>query len=152
LLELDPKAPQDREVRGAIVELAMRIMLVEGPEPDKMFDMIETRMGTTGPDILFELIATKGGSRGARRAEQLLKDKSVRNRGTPAFRIAYDLRMARKCEEKSALLERARDEGDRRSYVPLQMMNRDCRRSEECCLRKDPRLKEAMDAIEERMR
>src|SRR6185503_18319445 len=52
-----------------IVELAMRIMLVEGNEPDRMFDMIENKMGTVGPDILYELVATKGGSRASKRGD-----------------------------------------------------------------------------------
>ncbi len=151
LLELDPKAPQDREVRAAIVRLAQDVMLLDGPEPGKMFDLISNEMGTTGPDILYELMTTRGGSRAARRSEELLRDEAIRDRGTPALRIAYDLRSAKKCEAKIALFERAKTDGDGRTLGLLQLLNHSCgRRNADCCLHNDPALKATMDAIKDR--
>lgn len=152
LLEVDPLAPKNTDVREAILELAMRVTLLEGPEPDKVFDLIATKTGTVGADILYDIVATRGGSRASRYAEELLKDESVRARGTPAMRIAYDLRAAKGCEEKIALLDRASAEGDGRTYGQLQMLNRDCsRRNPECCLRTNPRFKAALEAIRVRL-
>jgi hypothetical protein len=152
LLELEPSAPMDREVRDDIVDLAMRVMLLEGPEPDVMFELLSSGMGTAGADILYELITTRGGSRAARRAEEVIKDESVRERGSPALRIAYELRTAKSCEDKLALLDRAKADGDGRTLGQLQLLNKPCsRRSGDCCLYNDPRTKEAVEAIKARL-
>lgn len=152
LLEVDPLAPKDSDVREAILKLAMQVVLLEGPEPDKVFELISTKIGTVGADILYDIVATRGGSRASRYAEELLKDESVRSRGTQAMRIAYDLRAAKSCEDKIALLDRASTDGDGRTYGQLQVVNRECsRRSHECCLRTNPRFKAALEAIRVRL-
>jgi hypothetical protein len=151
LLKLDASAAKDSEVREGVIELAMRVMLLEGPEPDAVFELVGSRMGTVGADILYELITTRGGSRAARRAEEELKDEAVRKRGSPALRVAYELRTARSCEDKIALLDRAKDDGDGRALGQLQLLNRSCgRRSSDCCLHNDPRLKDAVEGIRAR--
>jgi hypothetical protein len=152
LIELEPKSAENGEVRGDIVELSMRVMLLTGGEPDRVFDLISTKMGTPGIDILYELLTTRGGSRAATRAEELLGDEKVRARGTPAMRIAYDLRSAHGCEDKKALFARARTDGDNRTLGQLQLLNRSCgRRAKSCCLQNDPELREAMDGIKARL-
>jgi hypothetical protein len=152
LLEVDPEAPKDNDIRDAILEYAMRVMLLEGPEPDKVFELIVTKTGTVGADILYDIVTTRGGSRASRSAEERLKDASVRARGTPAMRVAYDMRVAKGCEDKLALLDRAAADGDGRTYGQLQMVNRECsRRSPECCLRTNPRFKAALEAIRARL-
>jgi hypothetical protein len=151
LLDIDPFAPKDSDVREAVVELAMRVMLLEGNETATVFNLISGHMGTTGADILYELVTTRGGSRAAKLAEEVLKNESVRERGTPALRIAYDLRKAKSCDDKIALLDRATADGDGRTFGQLQLVNRECsRRSSECCLRNHPKLKEALEAIRAR--
>ncbi len=152
LLDMDPKAAEDGEVRGAVVELATRVTLLTGGEPDRVFEMIATKMGATGADVLYELMTTRGGSRAAARAEELLKDAAVRARGTSALRIAYELRAAGGCEEKKALFARAKTEGDGRTLGQLQLLNQRCgRRSAGCCLQNDPHLRDTMDGIKARM-
>lgn len=151
LLELDPTSADDRDIRAAIIEVLMRIMIGDSPHADKLFSIVEGKMGTAGPDLLFELVTTRGGSRAAKRAEEILRDEAVRSRGTPALRVAYDLRMARGCDEKIALLERAGEEGDRRTLGQLQLLNRSCGRQRgECCLQNDPKLKAALEALKKR--
>jgi eukaryotic-like serine/threonine-protein kinase len=149
LLEVDPNAPADGDVRDDVIELAMRVTLLEGPEPDAVFDAISSKMGTLGGDILYELLTTRGGSRAAKRAEDLLKNPAVRGRASPALRIAYELRTAKSCDDKVALLDRAKTDGDGRALGLLQLLNRECgRRSrDECCLKDEPKLKEAIEAI-----
>lgn len=152
LLELDPSAPADSDVRGDIVELAMRVMLLDGDEPDDMFELLSSHMGTVGADILYELITTRGGSRAARRADEVLKDEGVRGRGSAALRIAYELRTARSCEDRIELLDRAKTDGDGRTLGQLQLLNKSCsQRSGDCCLHNDPRLKGAVDEIKARL-
>jgi hypothetical protein len=152
LLELAPSSPQDPEVRADIVELSMRVMLLTGGEPDRMFDLVTTKMGTTGIDILYELLTTRGGSRAAARAEELLKDETIRARGTPAVRIAYELRVTSGCDQKKALFPRAASDGDGRTLGQLQLLNRRCgRHSGTCCLQNDPDLRQTMDAIKARI-
>jgi hypothetical protein len=80
LLDLAPKAAEDPEVRADVVELSMRVMLLQGDEPETVFKLITTRMGTTGIDILYELITTRGGSRAAARAEELMRDEGAATR------------------------------------------------------------------------
>ncbi len=151
LIELEPRSAEDGEVRADVVDLSMRVMLLTGPEPARVFDLISTRMGPAGVDILYELLTTRGGSRAAARAEELLHDEAVRARGTPALRIAYDLRVARGCDDKRALFPRAKSEGDNRTLGQLQLLNRRCgRHATSCCLQNDPALRDAMDGIKAR--
>ncbi len=153
LLELDPNAPRDDRVRGAIVELTGRIMLVVGPEPDEMFDLIVNHMGTTGIDILYQLVTTKGGSRAANVAGKLLERPDVRDKGTDALRLAYGLRTGKSCDEKKALFADIRDKGDGRSLGQLYLLNRRCgRRSADpvCCLNGDKDLEATIDALQKR--
>jgi serine/threonine-protein kinase len=115
---------------------------------EQLYEIIERRMGTHGIDLLYELMTTRGGSRAAKRATDLLADPEVRKRGTPALRIAYDLRKT-SCPEKNQLFERAREDGDRRALGMLEEL-KDCRRSRCCLYTKDPALKEAVDALRTR--
>lgn len=152
LLELDAEAPRDDRVRAAIVELTGRIMLVVGPEPDEMFDLIVNHMGTTGIDILYQLMTTKGGSRAANVATKLLEREDVRNKGTDALRLAYGLRTAKSCDEKKALFPAVRDKGDGRSLGQLYLLNRRCGRRGDpiCCLNGDDDLKATIEALQKR--
>jgi hypothetical protein len=152
LLKLDPAASQDRDIRVAIVDVVlMRIMAGGGEPADRLFDILQGRMGTTGIDILYELVTTRGGSRASKRADELLRDESVRARGTPALRIAYDLRFSG-CAEKSALFDRAKADGDGRTLGQLQELNRECgRRSGRCCMHNDPALRAAIDGLKARL-
>jgi serine/threonine-protein kinase len=151
LLDLDPHSAEDGAVRADICELAMRVMLLTGDEPDRVFELITQKMGTVGIDILYELITTRGGSRAAARADELLRDEKIRARGTPALRIAYDLRVTMGCDEKKALFARARTDGDSRTLGELYLLNRHCgRHAAGCCFHNDPELKEATDALKAR--
>ncbi|MRG97186.1 hypothetical protein [Polyangium spumosum] len=144
LVAVDPHSPDDADVRGDIVDLASKAGFAGGAEADKVFDLIRSKMGERGPDILYYLVTSKGGSKAAERAAELLKQDEVRSRGTPAMRIAFDLKTAKSCDDKAALIDRARDEGDSRALGWLMLMSRSCRMS------KDPKLKEAIAALKSR--
>jgi hypothetical protein len=143
LLAADPRAPEDEGVSRDINELASR-----SPDDaaDTVFRLIATKMGTAGPDLLYEMYTARGGSKSAERAKAVLADESVRKRGTPAMRVAYDLVRAKGCKEKGALIERAGEEGDERALGRLRRVAR------ECDLQDDEKLDEAMKAISDRIR
>jgi hypothetical protein len=150
LAEADPKAARDRALRDRVVDLTMRLSLMNAPEGERLFSLITFRTGTTGPDILYELMTTRGGSKAAVRAEELLRRDEVRLMGTPALRIAYDLRTAR-CSQKSALFRRAEIEGDRRALGQLELMNQDCDQDEGCCMPGDRALKATIAVMRKRL-
>lgn len=143
LLELEPQAAEEREIKTAIIDVMMRIMMGDSPHVEPLFKIVQDKMGTAGPDLLYELLTTRGGSRAAKRAEELLRDEGVRSKGSPAMRIAYDLRTARTCAAKAELYERAGEEGDRRTLGQLFVLSRECGS-------KDPKLKAAIEALKKR--
>ncbi|MBV9948532.1 MAG: serine/threonine protein kinase, partial [Myxococcales bacterium] len=128
---------------------------------DDAFALLESKMGTGGIDILYDIAFGASGRmypQAAARARRSLEVPSLRGRASPALAVLLDFREAKTCEEKRALLERARDEGDQRLLGVLQPLEstRGCGffgRSD-CypCLRKDHQLVEARGAIEERAR
>jgi hypothetical protein len=155
MAEADPAALEDPELRGSVLDLALRVAVVGGRDADRVFELVATRIGTRGPDLLFALVTTKGGSRAAKRAEDMLRDDALRERGTPALRVAYDLRAAR-CGDKPALFERAASEGDGRALGQLTLLNQDCRRgwrrATDCCYPRDPALVAAIEQLRGRVR
>ncbi|AKT36515.1 hypothetical protein [Chondromyces crocatus] len=150
LLQLDPDAGADRKLRSAIIDVLMVITAGRGEHADRLFDLIENRMGTHGIDLLYQLVIAHGGSRASVRAAALLADPAIRARGTPAMRVAYDLRMA-SCAQKSQHFSRVREDGDTRSLQQLELLKNPCSRRNTCCLHaKDPELLSAIDALRTR--
>lgn len=145
-----PSAIKDPEVKGEIVELSQRVMQTQGDLPDRMFDVLARKSGTTGIDILYYLVTSKGGSKASKVADRLLADPKVVARGSEAMRVAWELRKA-PCEAKKALFARAGEHGDQRALGQLFELNRSCgRRNRSCCLHKDPGLEAAIDKMKER--
>jgi hypothetical protein len=153
LLTVDPSAAARSDVRAMIIKLAQRIMLVKSSKaPDRFFALVTDRMGPTGIDILFELETTRGSSLGAARASELLRDATIRSRGTAALQIAYEIRHTRNCEELLKLLDRAQADGDGRALGQLLLLGRLCgRRDSDCCLN-DQRFKDTLSFLRKRGR
>lgn len=150
LVDDEPEAVRVRDTRNAVVELAMRVMLVEGDAADRVFALLTGKLEELGVDILYELMTTKGGSRAAKRASDLLAREEIRKRGSDALRIAYDLRQSA-CAKKPALFERAKEDGDGRTLGLLVQLNQRCGRRTPCCFQNDPRLKDAIEAMRGRI-
>ena len=70
-------------------------------------------------DLLYDLMVASDNEDVKARAKRLLAEAPVRERGTAALRIAYDLRTAETCSAQAALLDRAAAEGDRRAISIL---------------------------------
>ncbi len=149
LLEVDPAAPQDKDVRQTAFRLASDAALLRNETSEKMNTLLSTQMGSIGIDLLYELISTKGGTVAAQDADRMLREESVRARGTEAFRIAYEIRLASGCEAKKAVFERARSQGDGRAAMELKLL-RECRRGNTCCLREDKELEALIAEIEKK--
>jgi hypothetical protein len=150
LLDVDPAAPQDKEVRQAVLKLAPDAALLRNEVSERMNTLLSTRMGAIGIDLMFELVTTRGGTVAAQDAERILRDEAVRGRGTEAMRMAYDLRFASGCDAKRALFDRARTTGDSRTVMELRLL-RECRRGNTCCIRNDQPLDDLIAAIEKRI-
>jgi hypothetical protein len=123
--------------------------------PDDAFALLETGMGTAGADILYDLAygAAADRARAATdRARAALADATVRRNASAALAVTLDLRAARTCEAKKALLDRARDSGDSRTAAVLKPLKstsgcgfigrRDCWP----CLHRDGALAAAIEA------
>jgi hypothetical protein len=126
-------------------------MLPDRPEAGKLLGLLTGKMAPGGLDILYELTVTRGGTAAADAAGRALEDEHVRAKGSAALQIAWELRHAKGCDEKIALFDRAKREGDRRAITELQIL-KSCRRRtpQACCLRDDDRVKETIAAIEAR--
>jgi serine/threonine-protein kinase len=152
IAELDPDQFRDPLVREAAVAVATGIGVDTGAISEQVFDKMLNQLGTTGLDLLFEIVRTRGGTKAAKRAEEMLRREDVRDRATPALRIGFDLRTA-SCTEKSALFQRAVNEGDGRTLAQLQIMKEaECeRRSGACCFRDNKELADAIKALKARL-
>ncbi|MEZ4313117.1 MAG: hypothetical protein R3F14_34280, partial [Polyangiaceae bacterium] len=95
LLDIEPSAIDRADVRKLMADAAVA-SLIPGPNADaeRLFTFFTSRAGSAGPDVMFDLMTSRGGTRAATYAEELLRQEPVRARGTPAFRIAYDLKVA----------------------------------------------------------
>ncbi len=152
LLAIEPTAIDRADVRKMIGDAATYGMVggVNGavpPDGERVFTFLTTRAGTAGPDILFDLVTTRGGTRAATYAEEALKREEIRAKATPALRIACDIRFAATCQDRMALFDRVKTEGDRRVLGTLFLMARCGRTPSDCCIANDPAYREVVRVI-----
>jgi serine/threonine protein kinase len=154
LAEAGPAVTSDGETRGWIIVLLIRAsMLPNRPEAGQLLQLLTGKLAPGGLDILYEVAVTRGGTAAASDATRVLDDERVRARGSTAMQIAWELRHAKSCDEKIALFDRAKREGDGRAVTELQILKSCNRRTpQSCCLRDDDRVKEAIAAIQSRNR
>jgi serine/threonine-protein kinase len=154
LLVLDPNAAGDVKLEEDIRNAAL-----QKEAQDEAFELLESKMGTRGVDILYDVAYGASGHMyppAAARARRSLGVDDVRNRASAALATLLDVREAKTCEAKHALLERARDRGDARLLPVLQQYQttRGCGflGVADCysCMRRDQSLSDAMSAIEQR--
>lgn len=81
----------------------------------EVIGLCATLPGPLGPDLLYEFANDKKTPPElAKLAEQLLLNKTVRPKASPALALALELREATTCEARQTLLEKATELGDRR--------------------------------------
>jgi serine/threonine-protein kinase len=144
--QLDPGALEDKDVRNAVIRLSVMAFLRRDQLSDQMAVLLTTKLGKGGVDLMFELIVTKGGTEAARQADRMLKDAEVRQRGSAAMQVAYDIRLDKSCEAKKKHIARAAEIGDHRALREIKILQR-CYRGRPCCLRGDGATKDAVNKI-----
>lgn len=152
LATLDPGAGTDSEVIRGIVAA------VQG-DPDSVEAtaiLLEQDLGADGVDLLYDLTVKQTGARWKPRLNHSLTKPEVLAKASPAARLALELRAAKFCEAKRALLPRVQKEGDRRALIQLRSLaqTQGCGifSLQDCwpCLRKTRALQDAMTALESR--
>ncbi len=152
LVDIEPAAIDRADVRKMIADVAVQSLAPSpggqvSPEAERMFTFLTTRAGTAGPDILFDLVTTRGGTRAATNAEELLRRPDVVAKGTAAFKIANELRVATTCQDRTKLFERVKTEGDRRVLQFLFQMARCGKGPTDCCMGNEASYRDAVRAI-----
>ena len=150
LAQLDPNVGND-------LELIRIIVAALSASPDAMqaaVNLLENELGELGVDLLYDLTSKPTPARWKPRLHQSLAKPAVLAKATLATRIALDLRSAKSCEAKRALLPRAQHEGGARALTQLRSLTQtdgcglfslgDCW----SCLRKDSALSDALKALE----
>ncbi len=84
-----------------------------GNASDRAFELMKRHLGSTGPDLLYQI--ANSGQKASTRAQEALSKPEVRAKMSPALRIALELEEAQSCEDRLALLPRAKYLGDLRS-------------------------------------
>ena len=134
LVELDPTAFKRDDVRAAVLDVSVGVATTSDEQrAQQLFDALANALGSDGIDLLYQIVSHRGGSRAASRAAGLLRQPAILARGTPAVRIAFEIRDA-SCGAKRELIARARDEGDERALAVLRTLRPPECSSGGCCL------------------
>jgi serine/threonine-protein kinase len=151
-VKTDTKVQNDPSLLSDLRQLASNDQIYE-----QVLSFAVTDLGASGVDLLIDVwLSAQGTSLPSQRAKKLLEDPKVREQGTPAARLALELREARGCDAQKALLARAKTEADDRSSIPLGRFlgRRGCGflGLSDCysCLRAGPDLGEAIAAAKSR--
>lgn len=115
---LAPRLGSDTALRELIKAATLSTVDVR----DAAAKLVTDHMGTSGLDLAFESVVANDAF--ASQAEQILADPKRRERATPALQVAWDLRQASSCDDKVALLDRAKRDGDQRSVDELNAVAR----------------------------
>jgi serine/threonine protein kinase len=113
LLLVAPEESRDQDLRFLVKKGAAS----PGEASRLAFELMSTQMGSTGPDLLYELYI--GSPKASKRAQELLESDAVKQRGSPALLVAYDLRKTDSCAGRVKYLSRAAELGDERSAAVL---------------------------------
>jgi eukaryotic-like serine/threonine-protein kinase len=153
LLTDRPNGAADDRVDAALIAAAQ-----SRAAADASFALLEGKLGTRGADLLFQLATDPGVKLEARmRAERVMRSKRFEQLASPALYAAFRLLAAGSCQQRYGTLLLAKNNGDERALKILKSWEPtiDCSdRKRECnaCLGADDRFKQAMDAIESRVR
>jgi eukaryotic-like serine/threonine-protein kinase len=148
----EPSAFDDRAVQATVAAAAQKAALGPSPEADELFTQLATKLGPAGLDVLYD-VSTNEGSKGSERAKTWLGKPEVIANGTPAMKVAWELRRT-VCAQRPYLFGRAAQEGDDRALAVLTAMQPpacDPLRGQ-CCFRRHGELERAVTTIQARIR
>ena len=154
LIGMDPSVLEDKGVRSDSMALTLDCQKLPKPDPDDVFEMLVSSMGTVGIDILYEIMTTHGGLSAADYSKELLAREDVRTRGSPALQVAYALKTAKNCDDVRAAYPAAKTDGDKRALGLLYEMQKGCGRRHygTCCLSTgDKEIAETINAMHARL-
>jgi hypothetical protein len=151
-LNLDPTLSGDKQVASILFQTAQ-----VKPASDASLALLFGPMGSHGPDVVYDLAATEVVKLWVRaRADTWLRSPEFSKVATPALSVAVAFRFATSCPQRSALLPRAKTDGDARclGYLNQYRATTGCgrRHRDDCyaCLRSDSRLTDTITAIHDR--
>ncbi|MBW2453463.1 MAG: serine/threonine protein kinase [Deltaproteobacteria bacterium] len=113
LVDASPEARRNPDVKRTLETAVTQ----GGDHAERAFGLLAKSLGSAGPDMLYDLGNKQKGHR--KRTDELLADPKVLDKATPALRIALELRAAKGCQGKYALLARAATDGDHRCVALL---------------------------------
>lgn len=124
---------------------------------EETFKLLEGPMGSRGADIVYDIAVHPSIKVPVKqRAERYLQSEAFEKASSPELNIAVSLRHADRCEQKHALLLRAKNVADARSLPYLEPLTKTsgcgAGGKQDCypCLRGDSRLAEAISAVKAR--
>ena len=151
--EGDPAAQTSPDVENAVLAAATGTPA----DLDAALAVMEGPLGAAGVDLMLDLQAKPGVANATKtRLNQSLAKPDVRAHASPAAALALDIKAAKTCDARYALLDRAKAEGDARVLGVLKPMEQKSgcgflgRRDCWSCMRKDSALEDAVGAIEKR--
>jgi len=151
-LEVDPELNVSKKVASLLFTTAQS---KSGRE--RTFQLLEGPMGSRGADIVYDIAVHQAIKPQVKaRAEKYLKSDAFERASSPELNIAVALRHAERCEQKYALLLRAKNVGDSRSllYLDPLVSTNGCGNGgkQDCypCMRADARLADAIAAVKSR--
>lgn len=152
LIEIEPSAIDRNDVRKMVADVAVQAMTASpasgmSPDAERLFTFLMSGAGPAGPDILFDLVTTRGGSRAASYADELLRRPEVVAKGTPALKIANEMRLTATCQDRTKLFDRVKSEGDRRVLQFLFQMARCGKGPTDCCMGNETSYRDAVRVI-----
>lgn len=111
----------DPEARGdARLLAAAKAGATSRDAQDDAFTLLESKLGAKGVEVLYDLAYDRGvPAPVAARAQRALAKSETRDAADPATQVAIDLRNARGCEQKKAVLAHAEESGDARALSLL---------------------------------
>jgi serine/threonine-protein kinase len=125
LAKRDPAAFKRKEVVKATRDVVAALAIEDDGRANAIFEVLTNKLGTDGLDVLYDIVESLGKSQAATRATEILREKEVLVRATPAMRVAFELRDA-PCNEKMGMFDRAAKEGDDRALTALINFGRGC--------------------------
>jgi hypothetical protein len=151
-LREDPAIVKDKAVLGELRKLVS--------DPDSAREALAAMAelpGPTSPDLLYEVwTSTAGRTQATDLARLLVYSTDIRSKASAELSVALDLRLAETCEQNQAILTRAVEHGDKRSFHLLAKLKRKqgCgpTKRQDCysCLREGTELDAAIKAVKSR--
>lgn len=112
LFEVAPRAVNDSDLQSMVMQMTR-----SRSARDAAFNLMGSHMGAVGADMLYKVALSRPSVKDT--ALKTLAKPSVREHFSPALSIAYDLRYAKSCKARLALLPRAKQFGDERAIRVL---------------------------------